>query len=382
MPIIHAFPSRAPSSARLAFLAGVVAAVAACGGAASSDTATPPVTLTAADVMPAATAEIGPSVVVSGALDPADIVRVRAQVGGTLRDVKVDRGAKVSRGQMLARIEAQGVTTGADGARANVASAEATQAVAPPAPRPAPVVQRLEGARRLFEAGAMSVIDLKTAQAGFDAAVAQLAAARAGLASASEAAGHTTMRSPIDGWVSDRVAEEGESVKSDDPVFTVVDPRTLELKGQVGAADAAHVRVGQAVAFTIDGMPGQQFKGTVARVDPMASASTRQVGVFTRLANGSGKVVAGQFAHGRIRTGAVAKVVVVPVNAVRTSEKEPFVLVVDGGVVRRRIVTTGARDEDAGTIAIASGLKAGERVVVTAGVEMADGTKVSTAKEK
>lgn len=373
MTTTRSIPSRAPSSARLAFLAAVVAASAACGGASTGDTAAPPVTLTAADVMPAATADIGPSVVVSGALDPADVVRVRAQVAGTLRDVKGDRGTKVSRGQMLARIEAQGITSGAEGAKANVASAEAAQAVA---------LQRLEGAKKLFEAGAMSVIDLKSAQAGFDAAVAQLAAARAGLASASEAAGRTTIRSPIDGWVSDRLAEEGESVKSDDPVFTVVDPRTLELKGQVGAVDAAKVRVGQAVTFTVDAMPGQEFKGTVARVDPMASAATRQVGVFARLANGSGKVVAGQFAQGRIRTGAVTRMVVVPINAVRTGEKEPFVLVVDGDVVRRRVVAIGARDDDAGTIVIASGLKAGERVVVTTGVEMADGTKVSTAKEK
>jgi len=67
---------------------------------------------------------------------------------------------------------------------------------------------------------------------------------------------------------------------------------------------------------------------------------------------------------------------------VRTGDKDAYVLVLDGSVVHRRPVVTGARDEDAGVIAITSGLKAGERVVVTAGVEMADGTKVSTAKEK
>jgi len=346
--------------------------VSACGKQAA-DTAAPPVALSAADLVAATTADLGPSVVVSGALDPADIVRVRAQVAGTLRDLKVDRGARVSRGQMLGRIEAQGVTSGAEGAKANVASAEAAQAVA---------LQRLEGAKKLFAAGAMSMIDLKTAQAGYDAAVAQVAAARTGLASASEAAGRTTLTSPIDGWVSDRVAEAGESVKSDDPVFTVVDPRTLELKGQVGAVDAARVRVGQVVLFTLDALPGQTFKGTVARVDPMASAATRQVGVFARLANGDGKVVAGQFAHGLIRTGAAVKTVVVPVNAVRSIEKDPYVLVLDGAVVRRRPVVTGTRDEGTGVIAITSGLKAGEQVVATAGVEMADGTKVTTGKEK
>jgi RND family efflux transporter MFP subunit len=240
----------------------------------------------------------------------------------------------------------------------------------------------LEGAKKLFAAGAMAAVDLKTAQAGYDAAAAQLAAARSASAGASEAAGRTQLKAPFDGWVSDRVVEEGESVKNDDPVFTVVDPRTLELKGQVGATDAAQVRGGQAVTFTIDGMPGQEFRGTVARVDPVANDATRQVGVYARLANGNGRLVAGQFAHGRIRTGATVKSVVVPVNAVRSGAKQTYVLVVDRGVVRRRPVVTGARDEDAGTIAITGGLKAGELVVITAGVEMADGTTVSTGKEK
>jgi membrane fusion protein (multidrug efflux system) len=374
MTIIASIPRRALRPARVLLVAAAVAAsLTACRGKAGTDTAAPPVVLNPADIVAAGTADLGPSVVVSGVLDPAQVVRVRAQVVGTLRDLKVDRGAKVSRGQMLGRIEARGVTSGAEGAKANVASAEAAQAVA---------LQRLEGAKKLFEAGAMAVIDLKTAQAGYDAAVAQLAAARTGLASASEAAGRTTLTSPIDGWVSDRMAEAGESVKADDPVFTVVDPRMLELKGQVGAVDAAHVRAGQVVTFTLDALPGQAFKGTVARVDPMASAATRQVGVFARLPNASGKVVAGQFAHGRIHTGTTSKLVVVPANAVRTGDKNAYVLVVDGGVVRHRSVVTGTRDEDAGVIAITSGLKAGERVVVTAGIEMADGTKVSTAKEK
>ena len=352
----------------------LAATVAACSGSQGGDAAAAPVVLlSAADIVAATTADVGETVVVSGALDPADVVRVRAQVAGTIRDLRVDRGSKVIRGQELARIEAQGITSQAEGAKANVASAEAALAVA---------TQRLDAGKKLFAAGATSQIDLKTAEAGHNAALAQLAAARAPTASASAAAARTTIRSPFDGWVSERVVESGESVKSDDPVLTVVDPRTLELKGQVGAIDAARVRVGQDVTFTLDAMPTQTFRGTVARVDPVASAATRQVGVFVQLPNAGGKIVAGQVAHGRIRTGATTRAVVVPVNAVRTGDAAPYVLVVDGGVVHRRIVVIGARNEDAGVIAITSGLKAGERVVATAGVEMADGATISTGKEK
>lgn len=365
---------RGTDAARLRVLLSAAALLlTACGGTSGAGDAAPPVALGAADVAAVAVVDFAPTVVVSGVLDPADVVRVRAQVGGTLRDLKVDRGTRVTKGQVMARVEAQGVTTGAESAKAGVAAAEAGLAVAQ---------QRLDGAKKLFAAGAMAAVDLKAAQAGFDAAVAQGAAARSALAGADEAAERTLLRAPFDGWISERVVEPGESVKGEDPVFTVVDPRMLELKGQVGAADAARVRVGQTVVFTIDGLPGRELKGTVARVDPVANAATRQVGVFVRLPNGDGRVVAGQFARGRIRTAAATKALAVPVNALRGDADKPFVLVIDGGAVRRRPVSTGERNDDAGLQIISSGLKAGERVIASAGIELADGTKVSMAKEQ
>src|SRR5450756_643983 len=108
------------------------AAFAACGAPKGKDAASAPpsVLLSAADVVAATTADIGSTVVVSGALDPADVVRLRAQVAGTIRDLRVDRGTKVSRGQVLARVEAQGVTSQALATLAVAPSAEAGLAVA------------------------------------------------------------------------------------------------------------------------------------------------------------------------------------------------------------------------------------------------------------
>lgn len=374
MTTFNGISRRGTDAARLrVLLCAAALLLTACGGASDAGDAAPPVALSAADVVAVAAIDFSPTIVVSGVLDPADVVRVRAQVGGTVRDLKVDRGTRVTKGQVMARVEAQGVTTGAESAKAGVAAAEAGLAVAQ---------QRLDGAKKLFAAGAMAAVDLKAAQAGFDAAVAQGAAARSALAGANEAAERTLLRAPFDGWVSERVVEPGESVKGEDPVFTVVDTRTLELKGQVGAGDAARVRIGQMVVFTIDGLPGRELRGTVARVEPVANAATRQVGVYVRLPNGDSKVVAGQFAHGRIRTAAATKALAVPVNALRGDADKPFVLVIDGGAVRRRPVGTGERNDDAGMQIITSGLKAGERVIASAGIELADGTKVSMAKEK
>ncbi len=76
------------------------------------------------------------------------------------------------------------------------------------------------------------------------------------------------------------------------------------------------------------------------------------------------------------------RAVVVPFAAVRTSDGASYVLVVDGAAARRRVVVPGARDEDTGMVAITSGLKAGERVIVTSGVEIVDGAKITESREK
>ncbi|MBZ5682098.1 MAG: efflux RND transporter periplasmic adaptor subunit, partial [Acidobacteriia bacterium] len=321
---------RAIPSALFAWLFSI--ALASCGSKGeSAPPAAVPVVLGARDVAVAVVADVGATVTVSGSLDPADEVKVRAQAGGNLRDLRVDRGSQVAKGDVLARIEARGVTSQAEGAKAAVVSAEAGVAVAK---------QRLDATKMLLDAGATSQIEFKSAQAGYDAAMAQLAVARSQLASTGEAASRTSIISPLDGWVSERRVDEGEAVKSDDHVLTVVDPRMLELTGRIGALDAARVRPGQSVTFAIDAAPGQAFTGTVARVDPVADPATRQVGVYVRLPNADRRVVAGQFARGRIRVGATARSVVVPPLAVRQGPADQYVLVLEGNTVRRRVVTT------------------------------------------
>ena len=67
-------------------------------------------------------------------------------------------------------------------------------------------------------------------------------------------------------------------------------------------------------------------------------------------------------------------------NLARRGVKD--VLVVDGNIAHRRVVVPGARNDDTDMVAVTSGLKAGERVIVTAGVEIADGAKVTESREK
>ncbi|MGH7505473.1 MAG: efflux RND transporter periplasmic adaptor subunit, partial [Longimicrobiales bacterium] len=255
-----------------------VMVLAACGGseARGMEESETVVALTGADVASAAREQIAASVVVTGTLNPYRIVEVRAQVPGVLTDLRVDRGSAVREGEVLARIQAEGIRSQAASAQAAVASARANLALAR---------RQLESADKLHAAGAMSDIEHQQARTAYEAAEAQVAAARAQEASAAESARRATVTSPIRGEISARVVSEGEAVSPGDALLTVVDARTLELAGQVPVNQATTVRSGMPVEFTIDAFPGRVFTGEVARVEPTADPDTRQVGVYVRLPN-------------------------------------------------------------------------------------------------
>lgn len=331
---------------------------------AAGDSAT--VVLGAEDVAVAREAEIGTTIQLSGALRPKDVAVLRAQVVGTVVDLRVDNGARVQAGQRLLSIRAAGVVSQVAGARASVAAAEANLAVAR---------KQLDAAQALAAAGAMSAIDRESAEAGFRAAQAQLAAANAQAVGAEEMAGRTAVTAPFAGVVSNRRRQNGEPVAMNDELLTVVDSRVLELPGQIGVADAARVHTGQRVQFTLDAFAGETFDGRVARMDPVADAGTRQVGVYVELRNPTGRIVGGQFARGRIDLGA-SRSVVVPITAVVDAAADGTggsVFVIEGGKLVRRQVAVGSRDDAAGVIAIRSGVAAGEQVLRTPTSALRDG---------
>jgi RND family efflux transporter MFP subunit len=166
-------------------------------------------------------------------------------------------------------------------------------------------------------------------------------------------------------------------------LFTIVDASELELSGQVGVQEAARVRAGQAVTFTLDAYPGQAFRGRVARVDPTSDPGTGQVGVYVRLPNPGNRIVGGQFARGRIETGGTTTAVAVP-EAVVTNRvaDSATVYVIAGNKVSRRKVVLGTRDETTGTIAVLTGVTAGERLLINPSSDIGEGTRVTIAADK
>jgi len=349
------------------------AVMAACGRAAPSPAGeSTQLTLTASDVVGARVVSLADAVAVSGPLEPVRTVSIKPQINAIVRSILVDRGTRVRRGDTLVVLEAEGLRSQAAGAKAAVAAAEANLALA---------VQRQAAALRLHESGGISDYDLKSAEATRQVAEAQAAAARAQLTTMNESESRATLLSPIDGIVSDRDVEPGESVKDGALLLTVVDTRTLRLRAQVGVDDAMRVKAGAPVVFTLDAVRGETFHGRVARIDPRADPATRQVGVTSELPNRDGRIVAGQFAHGRVLTGAPSPMVTVPLTAVADSAGHARVFVVRDGHLTLREITLGPRDDDLGLVGVRAGLQAGEQVLAVLLVGAAEGLSVVMASD-
>lgn len=347
----------------------------ACGGngeeATQAQEGPQAVVLQPTDIAVVQRTRITGGIVLTGTLNPERIVEVRTQVPGIIGRLAVDRGDPIRPGQLIAVVEAEGIRSAAAGALAQVSAAEANLALAR---------QRLQSARTLHERGAISQIDLQAAEAAYEAAVGQLAAARAQASSASESARRANITSPIGGEVSNRHVNQGEAVSSGDPLVTVVNTTQLELAGQVPVQSAARVQRGQTVEFTVDAYPGQVFEGVVARVDPTADPATRQVGVYLRLPNPNGRIVGGVFATGRVLSEVADSVLAVPSGAVRTQDEGTYVWLIEQKHLTRRPVVTGVRDDATGLVEIVSGLRAGDRVLAVPGA-MQEGTPVRFSNE-
>ncbi len=314
----------------------------------------------------------GPTV--SGAISPEREAMVRAQVGGSVLQAYADQGQAVRTGQTLARIEGGGLQDSYLSARAGVTAANNNADIAR---------RDLERSEKLLAAGAIAERDIEQARRGTIAANAALADARARLAIAQKQVGNTVITAPISGIVSERPISAGDVVQPGAHLFTVVDPSSMRLEGSVPAEQLAQVRVGAPVTFTVNGYPGRTFSGRVTRVNPTADPATRQVRVVISIPNAEGRLVGGLFATGRLASES-HNGLLVPASAVDSRSNIPAVFRIKGGKVERVPVQLGLRDDAAERVEIASGVQAGDTLLLGAAQGITPGTivKVSSPSDK
>jgi len=226
----------------------------------------------------------------TGNLAPTNQVEVGSEQSGTVVDVYVDNNDRVSKGQLLAKLDTARLQDTVTQAEAGLASALAgvDQAEAT-AQQAGATLRRQEQVWRLSGGKVPSATELDVARAdaargiaGVATARAIVAQARATLSSARTALSKAFIKSPVDGQVLSRSIEPGQTVAAslNAPVlFTIAeDLRQMRLEVKVDEADVGQVRAGQTATFQVDAFPGRTFPATIERVDVGANAGSSSTG--------------------------------------------------------------------------------------------------------
>jgi RND family efflux transporter MFP subunit len=309
--------------------------------------------------------ESGPTL--SGNLAPRREATLRAQVPGAVTAVSVDRGQPVGAGTVLATIDAQTIRSQVESARAAVTNAQSSLALA----------QR-EQARleKLVEAGAIAERDAEVARRNTIAAQAAVTQARSQLTAAQRQLTYTQIRSPFAGRVSERLVGTGDIVQPGTAMFTIVDPSSLQLEAQIPTEQIGLVKVGDVVDFHVSGVSDRSYTGRITRINPSVDPATRQVRVYAEIPNTGNELLADLFAEGTV-SAQVRTTTTVPTRAIDRRQLQPSVMRVRGGRTERVTVRLGLADTRADRVEIVSGVRAGDTILVGAGLQTTPGTLVS-----
>jgi len=171
-----------------------------------------------------------------------------------------------------------------------------------------------------------------------------------------------TLHAIADGYVMTRNAYSGQRVTPETELYTIANLNDVWVIADVFEADAARIHLGQAARIRVPGTNGSHF-ARVTYMQPQADAATRTIKVRLELANEGMQLRPDMFVDVEIDFGS-AKSLTVPAEAVLDSGLTKTVFLDKGnGYFEPRIVETGMRAAD--RVQILSGLKAGDRIVVS-----------------
>ena len=229
-----------------------------------------------------------PFVVAEATIEAVQQSTLAAQMPGRILALAVDAGDRVSKGQVLVRIDPAEAAAAVAAAEAGIAQAQTGLANA-----------RAEyaRARSLVERKFLSQSALDGARTQFEAAEAQLRAARAQREQVATVRGYAEVASPLDGVVAARHIEAGEMAQPGRNLLTIYDPAQMRAVVDLAPQRLAELGSGPLRASVELPASARTIEATAVTVLPAADARTHTVRVRVELPAGTADVLPGSFAR-------------------------------------------------------------------------------------
>ncbi len=353
-------------------------------------------------------------------LFPRDQAAITPKIVAPVRTFYVNRGSRVTRGQVLAVLENRDLAAAEVEDKGTYEQAQAAYGLETSSALPEEwqkseldqkttkeaydAAQKVYDSRSiLFQQGALprkqldeSAVALVQAKAQYEmaekhlsalqsagkqdqlkSAKGQLTSAKGKYEGAAAQLAYTEIRSPINGVVTDRPSYPGETPPPGTPLLTIMDTSSVIARAHIPQNDAAALKPGDAAIITAPGEARVQAKVTL--VSPALDPNSTTVEVWIEAANPDGRLRPGTTVNVQMVAQAINDAVVVPASALlKTPEGESAVMIVQSDRAHQVSVETGIREGD--RVQITKGLSGGETVVTNGSYGLPDNTKVKIAE--
>lgn len=284
-------------------------------------------------------------------------------VSGVLVDLRADVGDRVAKGAVLARLDDREQSARVAGAKAVIEQAEANlqKAIAGLEKAQANYVNAKsmnERQQKLVQSHATSIETADTTEAAQEAARAdvslatsEIAVARAAITDAKAreqqetvALDLHTLTAPYDAMVTARLKELGFALGIGEPVFTLIDAKTVWVLAFIDESKAGEIAVGESAEIVLRSLPDQRFQGHVARIEPESDRVNEERRIEITFDHLPDNFHLGEQAEVYITTVRLPQTLMVPEAAIEgLGKNRGTVWTVENGRLQRREVTLGHR---------------------------------------
>lgn len=305
----------------------------ACSSSESTQTKTPTqadkIELIAEDLVAIKTGTIAEKVAFTGTIRAVEQSSIQAQVSATATNVNVQVGEQVHQGQILVRLNNQDNAARLAQARANLASAQAQ------ANQAELMVQRK---KRLLDQGFIAKVELEQSQVDYRAQLENTRAMQANVDIAVKADQDGIIKSPINGVVTKRQVEPGQTVSIGQTLFEIINPNILEIQGKVPNDQQQLLHIGQTVEYQIQGHPNT-LNAKISRISPIADLNSRQIEFFAIPEQIINALSIGAFVEGYLVEKSQTAGQIIPFNIIQNIDNQPYVWLVRGGKIVKQSIT-------------------------------------------
>ena len=298
---------------------------------------------------------VAESLTLVGTLAANEWEEIKAELEAAVVEIGFEEGKRVTKGQLLFRLDESKLTTALAEAEVNLKLSKANY----------------DRAQQLFR-------DKTISQQEFDQLSSRFEATQAAIAVKQRELKDTKIFAPFAGTMGARNVSNGQVIKKDTVLGQLVDLDPVKVEVNVPERFLSLLKLDQTIELRVAAFPGRAFKGQVYFIAPQVDTTTRTALVKAKIANADGALKPGMFANLDLTLQLREAAVVVPEPAIMVNADRAMLYVVDkDSAAQIRPVKLGVRS--AGVVEILEGVEAGQLVIVEGVQKVRPGAKVKPA---